>query len=58
MWGRVGTGMPVPGVGVWTPHVPPHVGGSELYAVWPVGSGTLDQPFADLCGPPAWSGLL
>lgn len=36
---------------------PPHVGVSELYPVWLVGSRTMGQPFADLHGSPAWSGL-
>lgn len=47
----------MPGVGVWTAHVSPPLGGSELYPVWLVGSRTMGQPFADLHGPPAWSGL-
>lgn len=50
---QVGIGMPV-----WTAHVSPHVGDSELYPVWLVGSGTMGQPLADFHGSPAWSHLL
>ena len=55
----MGPGMPAPqGVGVWTSHASPHVGGSELHPVWLVGSGPMGQSFADLHIPPARSGLL